>query len=122
MTNKSDKTDNRKKSLLKSLEKSLGVVTTACKNVGVHRSTFYEWYNKDEDFKKQVDDINNVTLDFAETKLFKQIEDGNTAATIFYLKTKGKKRGYVERQEITGAEGVPNAFQIEIIDKTEDTD
>ena len=71
MTNKSDKTDNRKKSLLKSLEKSLGVVTTACKNVGVHRSTFYEWYNKDEDFKKQVDDINNVTLDFAETKLFK---------------------------------------------------
>ena len=122
MTNKSDKTDNRKKSLLKSLEKSLGVVTTACKNVGVHRSTFYEWYNKDEEFRKQVDDINNVTLDFAETKLFKQIEDGNTAATIFYLKTKGKKRGYVERQEITGAEGVPNAFQIEIIDKTEDTD
>jgi hypothetical protein len=122
MTSKSDKTDNRKKSLLKSLEKSLGVVTTACKNVGVHRSTFYEWYNKDEDFKQQVDEISNVTLDFAETKLFKQIEDGNTAATIFYLKTKGKKRGYVERQEITGAEGVPNAFQIEIIDKTEDTD
>jgi len=44
----------------------------------------------------------------------------STAATIFYLKTKGKKRGYIERQEITGADGVPTNFKIEIIDKTED--
>lgn len=41
---------------------------------------------------------------------------------MFYLKTKGKKRGYVERTEITGADGIPTNFQIEIIDKTEDKD
>tara|TARA_R100001163_G_scaffold51592_1_gene39002 strand:+ start:795 stop:1163 length:369 start_codon:yes stop_codon:yes gene_type:complete len=121
--NKKTKSDTiKKESLLKALEKSLGVVTTACKNANVHRSTFYEWYKKDNDFKEQVDDLKNVALDFAESKLHEQINNGVPSSTIFYLKAKGKKRGYVERQEITGADGMPNNFQIEIIDKTEDKD
>ena len=43
MTYKSDKSDTLKKKTLEALEKSLGVVTSACKNVGIARSTFYEW-------------------------------------------------------------------------------
>jgi hypothetical protein len=43
--------------------------------------------------------------DRAEIKLMQAIEDGEIAAIIFRLKTKGKKRGYVERQEVTGANG-----------------
>jgi hypothetical protein len=39
--------------------------------------------------------------------LFKLIKEGNVAATIFYLKTQGKQRGYIERQEVTGADGAP---------------
>ena len=57
-----------------------------------------------------------------ESKLFENIKDGKTAEMIFYLKSKGKKRGYVERQEITGADGMPTDFKIEIIDKIKDTD
>lgn len=94
-----------KKQLLEALEQSLGVVTTACKKVGIGRTTFYNYYNSDAEFKKQVDDIENIALDFVESQLHKQISDGNTTATIFYLKTKGKKRGYVERQELTGKDG-----------------
>ena len=109
-----NKTEHKKKALLDALEKSLGVVTTACKKVGIGRTMFYE-YMKDDNFREQVDDLQNVALDFAESQLHKQIQDGNTAATIFYLKTKGKNRGYVERQEITGAEGLPNDIKIEII-------
>lgn len=122
MKTRPTKSDILKKHLVEALEKSLGVVTTACKNTGVNRSTFYEWYNKDEEFRKQVDDIGNVALDFAESKLHEQIMDNNTSATIFYLKTKGKKRGYVERQEITGADGSPTSFKIEIIDTGEYSD
>lgn len=109
-----NKSEHKKKALLDALEKTLGVVTTACKQVGIGRTMFYE-YMKDTSFRKQVDDLQNVALDFAESQLHKQIQDGNTAATIFYLKTKGKNRGYIERQEFTGADGLPNDIKIEII-------
>jgi hypothetical protein len=101
----SNKSDIYKSRLLEALENSLGVVTTACKKANVSRKTFYQYCNDDPEFKKAVDDIENIALDFAESQLHKQIQGGNTAATIFYLKTKGKKRGYVERQEITGNDG-----------------
>ena len=86
--------------MIKALEQSLGVVTTAAKIAGIHRSTHYEWLKTDEDCNQKVIDLENVTLDFAESQLHKQVKEGNTTATIFLLKTKGKKRGYIERQEI----------------------
>lgn len=97
---KSNKIQHTKKALIEALEKSLGVVTTACKLVGVDRSTFYQYIKDDPEFAEAVKDIDEVTIDFAESQLHKQIKDGNTTATIFYLKTKGKKRGYVEKTEI----------------------
>lgn len=95
-----NRTSAAKKAMLESLEKSLGVVTTACKAASVTRSTHYEWYASDPDYKKAVDDIADVALDFAESQLHKQIQNGEVSSTIFYLKTKGKKRGYVERTEV----------------------
>jgi hypothetical protein len=102
-----NKTEHHKKALLDALEKSLGVVTTACKTSNVGRTTYYDWLKTDDDFKQQVESIQDIALDFAESQLHKQIGDGSTAATIFYLKTKGKNRGYVERQEIEVNEPKP---------------
>ncbi len=96
---KTTKSDILKRQLLEALEKTLGVVTTACINVGVARSTFYDWYNADEAFKEAVDSIGDVAIDFVESQLFKQIKKCVPASTIFYLKTKAKKRGYIEKQE-----------------------
>lgn len=86
--------------MIEALEKSLGVVTTACKSVGISRQTHYEWYKEDESYRKKVDDVADIALDFAESQLHKQISYGEVSSTIFFLKTKGKKRGYVERTEI----------------------
>lgn len=85
--------------MLEALEKSLGVVTTACKQVGISRETHYRWVKEDAEYGIAVEDIENIALDFAESQLHKQIMDGSTSATIFYLKTKGKNRGYIERVE-----------------------
>jgi hypothetical protein len=99
--------DINKKGMIEALEKSLGIVTTACKAVGISRETHYRWLSEDEQYKSSVDSIADIALDFAESKLHKSIENGSDTACIFYLKTKGKKRGYIERNEITGADGNP---------------
>lgn len=109
-----DKTEQHKKAMLEALEKSLGVVTSACKAVGVGRTTHYLWMDNDPEYRRAVNDLENVAIDFAESQLHQQIKGGNPTATIFYLKTKGKKRGYVERQEIAH-EGL-KTFEVEEVD------
>ena len=109
-----NKTAQHKKAMLEALEQSLGVVTSACKKVGIGRTTFYDWMRSDEEFAKQVKDIEDIAIDFAESQLHQQIKGGNTSATIFYLKTKGKNRGYVERQEISG--DLDNQLIVRVID------
>lgn len=104
----------KKKAAISALEKSLGVVTTACRSIGIDRSTHYKWYGEDEEYQNQVDGLKSVALDFAESQLHQQIKDGNTSATIFYLKTQGKKRGYIERIEVEDMNREP--IEVLIID------
>jgi ACT domain-containing protein len=94
------RTAQQKKLVLEALERSLGVVTTACKQVSISRTTYYKWLQNDKMFAQKVEAIEAIALDFAESQLHKQIQKGSTAATIFYLKTKGKKRGYIENPNI----------------------
>lgn len=96
-----------KKAMLEALEKSLGIVTTAAKSVGITRKTHYDWLNKDPEYRKAVIDLEDLALDYVESKLFKNIEKEKEASVFFYMKTKGKKRGYVERQEIVHQGGIP---------------
>lgn len=90
-----------KAKLLEALERSLGIVTPACKEVGISRNTFYLYYKEDEVFRASVDDINNITLDFAENQLLKKIKEGSERSILFYMKYRGKKRGYSDTLDIT---------------------
>jgi hypothetical protein len=133
---KKEKSQNatlKKNAMLKALESTLGVVTSACEVVGIDRRTHYRWMNEDEAYRVQVESLTDLAVDFAESQLFELIKgahrevstpDGeviriqdapNTSATIFYLKTRGKKRGYVERTELAGVNDAP--IQIIINDK-----
>lgn len=105
------KSDTHKKALLEALNKSMGNVTLACKNVGIARSTYYDWIEADSEFNKQVKEISEVQLDFVESKLFNQIDKENITAIIFYMKCQGKQRGYVERQEIVNRVDIENDLQ-----------
>ena len=108
----------KKETLLEALENGLGIVSTACNRTGISRSSFYKWYKEDEEFRKKVDDIDNVKLDYVETKLFKNIENEKEKSIIFYLQHKGHKRGYIQKQNInlTSNEEDIKKIEIEIIE------
>lgn len=91
---------NMKRIMLEALESNRGIVSRAAAIAGIDRQTHYNWYKNDAKYKQAVDDMDDVVLDFAEGKLHDLISGSDTAATIFLLKTKGKKRGYIERQDI----------------------
>lgn len=82
--------------VLSALSETLGNITEACKSAGISRSEFYRFMQVDQ-FAERVTEIREEKLDFAENSLFTQIQEGNTVATIFYLKCHGKHRGYIDK-------------------------
>lgn len=90
----------KKKLFVEALKSSRGIIKTACEQVGICRQTYYEWCAADVNFKQQVDAVTEIQIDFVESKLVEAIDNVNVQAITFYLKTKGKKRGYEEEQNI----------------------
>lgn len=95
-----ERTTKGKERVLEALDKSLGIVTTACANAGVSQTQFYEWKRTDAEFAEAVKAIDNKQMDFVEGKLLQNIKDNDTQSILFYLRTKGKSRGYTERTEL----------------------
>lgn len=89
--------EENKQKFLEALNASYGIIAEACEAMNMSRSTFYRWYKSDEVFKEQVDNVTETQIDYVESKLIKNISAGDTTAIIFYLKTKGKARGYSEK-------------------------
>jgi hypothetical protein len=85
--------------ILEIYKQSGGNVSVACEHAGICRFTFYDWKKKNAKFAQQISDIDESLLDYAESQLIKNIKDGKETSLIFYLKTKGKNRGYIERIE-----------------------
>jgi len=98
--NLQNRTRSQKEAMLDAMEKNLGIVTDSCRQIGISRDTHYRWLKEDKQYKKAIKDIENVALDFAESALLQQIKKGNPLSTMFYLKCKAKKRGYIEQQDV----------------------
>lgn len=103
-----------KSNVLEALEQHHGIVSEACRKCNISRQAFYNWMNDDEEFRKQAEALTEVAIDHVEGKLFKLIDELNPSAIIFYLKTKAKHRGYVEKQMVEIGE-----VSINLIDGTE---
>ena len=74
-------------------------ISATCEKIGISRRNFYYWKERNEKFREAIEDAEEQSIDMAETKLKRAVLDGDMTAIIFFLKTKGKKRGYVEQIE-----------------------
>ena len=74
-------------------------VSATCTALGIARKTFYEWKNERPELSEKISDADEALIDFTESKLMNNIEQGDNTCIIFFLKTKGRKRGYIERME-----------------------
>jgi len=90
-----------KKRLLVALRQTGGLITPAARMVGLSRQHVYYLMKHDEDFKKQVEEIGEETLDYVEGKLMEKISEGSEKSIHFFLKNKGKNRGYSDAKEIS---------------------
>lgn len=59
-------------------------------------------------------EILDQTLDLAESTLINFIRSGSEKSVFFYLRTKGKHRGYTERIESTGPDGGPVETKVDL--------
>jgi len=90
----------KKRAFISGLQEKAGNISKACEAAGIGRTAFYEWLAKDKAFAARFNEVNEAIIDWGEDALKAQMQKGDTTAIIFFLKTKGKARGYVERQEI----------------------
>ena len=82
--------------MLASLTQTMGNVSASADACDIDPSTHYAWLKKDEKYADKVYELRERALDFAEGALMKCIQNGKESSIQFFLKMKGKHRGYVE--------------------------
>jgi hypothetical protein len=106
--------------IISALRECKGMAYLAASRIGCCYTTIYDRAKKNEKIQALINSERGKVIDFAELRLIKAIERGESWAIAFCLKTIGKNRGYVERQEVTGADG--GAVKMEITEELVDAD
>ena len=78
------------------LGESMGHIGNTCKKAGISRRSHYAWLEGDTEYKRAYEDNCEYMKDEFEYLLKQQAYNQNTKATIFFLKTQAKDRGYLE--------------------------
>ncbi len=82
-------------------------IAEACRRTAISRSCYYTWMRDDPNFAEAVRHIQAALVDDIEDRLIRLAQKDRFDAIKLYLQAKAKDRGYVDRQEITGARGGP---------------
>ena len=100
----------KKRLFLSAFIKNKCNITQTCRVTGINKQTYYNWKKSDELFNKYLSEVGEIVTDHVEGRLHELIDNLNPSAVIFYLKTKGKNRGYQQSANIdhTNSDGSLN--------------
>ena len=94
-----------KKLVVEALTNTKGAVYLAANALGCSHTAIYDYINKYPDIATLKEFFDEEVSDIAVLKLRDAVLHSEPWAIKYHLSTKGKNRGYVERQEVTGADG-----------------
>jgi hypothetical protein len=100
--------------VIAALEQSKGMIYVAARKMGCSPQTIYNYAKRYPTVQQAIDCERGLMVDNAELALWKAIQNGEGWAISLTLKTIGKERGYVERQEWTGKDGDPIQAAVKI--------
>ena len=105
--------------IIDALEKTGGNQAAAARALDCSRQTVWSRIQKSEAVKKAYDSVNEANLDRAENELMKLVDEGEFKAIKFYLRTKGRKRGYGDKMELSGKINV-DKIPVEVVEPDKD--
>ena len=105
-----------KEQLMAAIAKSHGIRANVAKQLNRDTLTVRKYIEKyGEEAEQAMRQAADAVTDIAEDRLIQQIKAGERWAIKFWLSTRGKHRGFTERQEITGADGESLDIEVQFV-------
>ena len=83
------------------LRQGAGVYTVAALRLKCAPNTVKNYVERSAKLKAVCEEIVEMNLDVAESKLLAALSEGNLQAVMFFLRTKGRARGYGDKLEVS---------------------
>lgn len=104
--------------LIEAIKKTRGLLYLASNVLGVNHVTLSKLIESDDELAQIWREEKGKTLDRAEAKLMQAVDKGEQWAITMILRTLGRERGYVERQEVASMSHVKLEIVEEIVDSS----
>jgi len=100
MTNRIPDYNFTEDQVIEAMKGTCGIVSNIAENLGCVWHTAKKYIEMSDRVKQAYSDECERVIDKAENKLQNAIDSGDMQMVKWYLATKGKRRGYVEKQEV----------------------
>lgn len=113
-----------KQRILDYMQNSIESVSIVAQKFDISPQYLYKFMKDDLEFKAALELQNDLKVDYVEGKMFENIDVNDSSMIQFYLKHKGKHRGYTDKLQIdhtTNGESL-NKIEVEIVHKVVSSD